>query len=270
MNEKTAYLLSIGLGDKSRIYKTIDGGTTWNLQLSMSDPRAFLDAIAFWDAEHGIAMGDPVDGRFTILTSDDGGMHWTTPTPIEMPPALVGEGAFAASGTCLVVEGEKNAWFGTGRAQVARVFRSTDRGRTWTAHMTPIVAANASSGIFSLAFRDSNNGIAVGGDYKQPERAIQVVARTTDGGRTWNQSAGHGPRGFRSGVVYLPDGKGPILAAAGPTGADASIDDGLNWFPLSDKGSHAVDARDSDSAWAVGENGIIARFHITIPSKRDR
>jgi photosystem II stability/assembly factor-like uncharacterized protein len=32
IDDKTAYVLSIGNGDASRIYKTIDGGATWTLQ----------------------------------------------------------------------------------------------------------------------------------------------------------------------------------------------------------------------------------------------
>ena len=87
-----------------------------------------------------------------------------------MPAALPGEGAFAASGTCLVVQGDRNAWFGTGGG---RVFRSTDRGRSWTVHTTPIRAGNGTSGIFSLAFWDADHGVAVGGDYKEPDRAGQ-------------------------------------------------------------------------------------------------
>jgi len=78
------------------------------------DPKGFLDAFAFWDVDNGVALGDPVDGRFSILATDDGGRNWKR-NPVEsMPPALAGEGAFATSGTCLVVQGQGNAWFGTG------------------------------------------------------------------------------------------------------------------------------------------------------------
>ena len=152
-----AFLLSIGEGEKSRIYQTIDGGTTWALRFTNRDPRGFLDAIAFWDADHGIAMGDAVDGRFTILTTDDGGVSWKLSPRAHMPLALKGEGAFAASGTCLIVQGERNAWFGTGGAAVARVFRSTDRGQTWTVHETPIPAGNRFSGnlLTGVSRRDS-------------------------------------------------------------------------------------------------------------------
>ena len=117
VDERTAYLLSIGEGEKSRIYKTTDGGERWTLQLTLHDTREFLDAIAFWDAEHGLALGDPIAGRFLILTTDDGGSKWTRRADEVMPPSLPGEGAFAASGTCLVAAGAQNAWFATGGAR---------------------------------------------------------------------------------------------------------------------------------------------------------
>src|SRR4051812_6666607 len=66
VDAEIAYLLSIGEGERSRIYKTTDGGTTWALQHTNRIPEGFLDAVAFWDAENGLAMGDPVEGRFTI------------------------------------------------------------------------------------------------------------------------------------------------------------------------------------------------------------
>src|SRR5262249_15484544 len=149
----------------SRIYKTTDGGATWVLQHTNRDPKGFLDAIAFWDADHGLALGDPIGRRFTILTTDDGGRTWTKGDAAGLPPVLRGEGASAASGPCLVPRGEHDAWFGTGGGPSARVFRSRDRGRTWTVHDTPLRAGSPTSGIFSLAFRDADHGAIVGGSY---------------------------------------------------------------------------------------------------------
>jgi photosystem II stability/assembly factor-like uncharacterized protein len=261
-DERSAYLLSIGEGEKSRIYQTADGGNSWALRFINLDPRGFLDAIAFWDADHGIAMGDPVDGRFTILTTTDGGKNWNKSPSERMPLAKKGEGAFAASGTCLVVQGDRNAWFGTGVAAISRVFRTSDRGQTWTVHDTPIAAANPSSGVFSLAFRDQNEGVAVGGDYKSPEQANRVVATTADGGRTWALPKGHGPGGYRSGVAYVPGAAEPTLVAVGPTGTDLSTDGGRTWTPLGTSGFHTVGfAGPIDGGWAAGEDGLIARWH---------
>jgi photosystem II stability/assembly factor-like uncharacterized protein len=261
-DEHKAFLLSIGEGEKSRIYQTDDAGNTWALRFINHDPKGFLDAIAFWDADYGIALGDPVDGRFMILTTGDGGVNWKKSPSEYMPLAEKGEGAFAASGTCLVVQGDRHAWFGTGGAAISRVFRTTDRGRAWTVHETPVAAANPSSGIFSLAFRDQNPGVAVGGDYKSPEQANRVVARTADGGRTWTLLRGPGPGGYRSGVAYVPGSAQPTLVAVGPAGSDLSTDGGQTWIPLGTLGFHTVGfAGPTDAGWAAGENGIIARWH---------
>jgi photosystem II stability/assembly factor-like uncharacterized protein len=178
-----------------------------------------------------------------------------------MPPALAGEGAFAASGTCLVAHGDGNAWFGTGGAEVARVFRSTDGGRTWTAHPTPIRAGNPSSGIFSVAFRTARDGIAVGGDYKNPERDLHLVATTADGGRTWTCPEGAALGGFRSAVAYGGSATKPVLIAVGPTGSDLSTDGGTRWTRLGKTGFHAVGCAGASGWFAAGEDGTLARLN---------
>jgi photosystem II stability/assembly factor-like uncharacterized protein len=265
----TAYLLSIGAGQQSRIYKTTDGGATWDSLYVNKDPHGFLDALAFWDVDHGLALGDPVDGRFVILRTGDGGKRWD-PIPVTgMPPALSGEGAFAASGTCLVVRDDGHAWFATGGAKVARVFRSTDRGTTWTVHETPVRAGLPSAGIFSLAFRDGDHGVAVGGDYKEPGRAGDVVALTSDGGRTWRLPKGRGLGGYRSAVAYVPGTEGRTLVAVGPSGSDISVDGGEDWSPLGTTGFHAVGFASPTTGWAVGENGLVAKFEGRVVKARE-
>ena len=257
----TAYVLAIGPGDKSRIYKTDDGGKTWAPQFTNPDSRAFYDAIAFWDARTGIAVGDPVDGRFTIIRTADGGRTWKPVPAANIPEALPGDGAFAASGTCLVVHGSRHAWFGSGGASRARVYRSVDQGLTWAVAETPIMAGNASSGVFSLAFSDANHGIAVGGDYRLERESGDNLAITSDGGKTWAFAGTTRLRSFRSAVAYVPGTRGRRLIAAGPGGTDASDDGGATWTPLGDDGFHALGISPADgTAWAVGEQGRIGRM----------
>jgi photosystem II stability/assembly factor-like uncharacterized protein len=270
-SDRKAFLLSIGEGPKSRIYTTGDGGSTWALRFRNDDPKGFLDALAFWDADHGIAMGDPVDGRFTILTTEDGGIRWNKARSENMPLAKNGEGAFAASGTCLVVTGDRHAWFGTGGADVSRVFRSTDRGQTWTVHDTPIQAANPSSGVFSLAFADQESGVAVGGDFKLPRQANLMIATTSDGGRHWTKPKGPLPSGYRSAVAFVPGTINPTLVAVGPTGSDFSADGGETWMPLGNMGFHAVGfAGPIDGGWGVGDDGLIARYQGSLDQVKRR
>lgn len=186
VDSQTAYVLSIGNGPLSRIYKTTDGGATWTLQFKNDDPKAFYDAMSFWDANHGIAMGDSIDGQFCIMTTADGGGIWKRVPASALPPALENEGAFAASGSNIVVSGNTHAWIGTGAARQARVLRTTDRGRTWKVSNTLLVAGS-SAGIFSIAFRDLKHGVVVGGDYTKEKETGGNLAVTNDGGETWIQ-----------------------------------------------------------------------------------
>src|ERR1051325_4361688 len=171
----TAYLLAIGPGVNSRIYKTTDGGRNWTLQFQNRRAAAFYDCMAFWDGKRGLAVSDPVEGRFLVVRTEDGGRTWKETDAAGMPPALEGEGGFAASGTCVtVIRGGTYAWFGTGGPHGARVFRSGDSGRAWTAAPAPL-ASGKSAGVFSLAFHGSA-GVAVGGDYTKEREAAGNAA----------------------------------------------------------------------------------------------
>jgi photosystem II stability/assembly factor-like uncharacterized protein len=268
LSADTAYLLSIGAGTKSRIYKTTDGGKNWTLQFTNSRPEAFFDAFAFWDARNGIAVSDPVDGRFVIIRTSDGGAHWLEVPAKSMPPALAGEGIFAASGTTITVYGDRRVWFATGSAATARVFRSTDKGQNWDVSPTPIIAGVASTGIFSIAFKDAGNGIIVGGDYRKVEEAKENIAGTADGGRTWTLIPGVALGGFRSCVAYLPGSKGRTLMATGPAGTDYSLDGGLHWAKCDSQGFHVLAFAESGTAgWGAGAGGRIARF-LPLPGLR--
>ncbi len=259
----TACVLAIGVGEQSKIHRTTDGGVTWETAFTNHHADGFLDAFAFWDNQHGIALGDPVDGKFVILVTNDGGKSWAPVPTDKMPPAHAGEGSFAASGTCLVVQGEQNVWFGTGGGTEARIFKSSDRGQTWTVHLTPLPSNAPSRGVFSVAFRDADHGIAVGGDYKEPDKVGHYLVKTTDGGKTWSVPFAIPPFAFRSAVVFVPEAKTPTFLSVGPSGVELSVDDGETWYAMNLLGFHAADfRRSSDVGWAVGEKGIVARIDV--------
>ncbi len=256
VSEDVAYVLSIGPGDASRIYKTTDAGAHWTLQFVAGDPKAFFDAMAFWDANRGIAISDSIDGKFAIVTTANGGALWKVVDPAALPPALPNEAAFAASGTNVAVLPPNHVWIGTGGASKSRVLRSSDGGHTWSVSDTPL-ASSESAGIFSIAFRDARHGVVVGGDYKREGDATNNAAVTADGGVTWKAVGGLG--GFRSVVAYAPGSKTPTLVAAGPSGTDLSTDDGSTWTPIAGPGVHAFSfAPTGRIGWGVGEAGRIA------------
>jgi len=249
----TAYVMSSGEGEKSRIYKTTDGGETWNLQYSDKRRKFFLDAVACLSKTHCFALGDPIDGKFLLLATTDG-EHWSPLPNGSMPAALPGEGAFAASNTCLAVFG-KEIFFGTG-GPAARVFHSTGLGRTWAVSETPIDSGKPSAGIFSLALSGGNLIMAVGGDYKEPGRPYRVAAYSADDGKTWHLAAQQ-PSGYRSSVARIDDG---YRVAVGPNGEDVSGDSGAHWRHTDSLNLNALAILNIRTGWAVGPSGTIARF----------
>ena len=249
----TAYVMSSGDGDKSRIYKTTNGGKTWKLEYSDKRPGFFLDALACETQTRCYALSDPVEGKFVVLTTDDG-EHWKELPRDKMPAALPGEGAFAASGSALALCEDGSIYFGTG-VGAARIFRSSDGGRSWKAATTPI-AFGPSSGIFSVACEGRGGAlVAVGGDYKKPADVKRVAVYSDGGGETW-QPAETQPGGYRSAVGSCAYDD---FAAVGPNGTDVSHDKGKLWIHTDYLNLNAL-SFDGREGWAVGAKGTIARF----------
>jgi photosystem II stability/assembly factor-like uncharacterized protein len=232
----------------------VDGGKSWTLQFKNADPAAFFDALAFWDEKNGIALGDPVKGSFQLVVTADGGSTWKPLAPKKLPPALPGEGAFAASGTCLVTHGTSDVWFATGSAKVARVFHSTDRGQHWEVSETPVGAGVESAGIFSIAFRDKQHGMIVGGDYRKPDDTGATAAITSDGGKTWTPLNKGLP--YCSSVAWAKD----RWIAVGTSGSHVSLDNGVSWKKLDQENYNSVGFAPGGAGWATGPKGRIAKF----------
>ena len=250
----TAYVMSSGDGGKSRIYKTTDGGKSWKLEYSDKRLGFFLDALACETQTHCYALSDPVDGKFLVLTTENG-ERWKELPRDKMPAALPAEGAFAASGTALTLCEDGSIYFGTGIG-AARIFRSNDRGRSWKAAATPL-AFGPSSGIFSVACEGRGYAlVAVGGDYKKPVEAKRVAIKSEDAGETW-QLAETQPGGYRSGVRSCAYDD---FAAVGPNGTDVSHDKGKHWQHTDYLNLNAL-SFDGRQGWAVGAKGTIAHFN---------
>ncbi len=255
VSASTAYLLAAGPGEQSRIYKTIDAGRSWQLQFMNRDSAAFYDCFGFWDATHGIAVSDAVNGKMIVIGTDDG-EHWSSVADNGMPPALPGEGSPAAGGTCLVVRDRGRAWFGT--EPHARVYRSQDRGRHWAAVSTPIVTGEA-SGVATLAFHDERHGMALGGRLlKGDDRSDSVAAVTSDGGATWTLVSRPPFSGAVYGAAVVP-GTASYVVVAGPKGLAWTGNDGRTWTSLSDSAYWAVDCSQRGVCWAAGPGGRITR-----------
>jgi photosystem II stability/assembly factor-like uncharacterized protein len=259
----TAVILAIGPGDASRIYRTTDGGATWKATFVNDDDDAFYDCMAFFpDGRRGLALSDPVKGKFRILSTRDAGRSWVVLPSDGMPDAAEGEAGFAASGDCLVTAGGHTAYFGSGGGSpgaAARVFRSKDFGLSWTASDSTL-RADAAAGVFALTFRTSKKGVAVGGDFELPANGTDAVA-TTHNGTTWRNVGDLTHLG--EDVAYLPR-HGHRLIVTGESGdvmgTSLSLDNGRTWTRISDSGYHTLDCTHDGSCWAAGGDGRVARL----------
>lgn len=260
---KVAVVLSIGEGNASRIYKTRDGGETWTRTFVNQEPTAFYDCMAFEKGKgkerHGVAMSDPVDGRFRLLETWDGGLHWSIVSPNStLPQALEGEFGFAASGTC--IEAAAGRWYiATGGVNPGRIFRSADIERGWSVANSSITGG-AAAGVFSVRFRDSKHGIAVGGDYEKPTANVDIAAWSRDGGVSWHKAETF-PGGYRSGVSWVP-GRQDVAVAVGTSGSDITLDGGKNWVSIDNGTFDAVECVGKDLCWASGSGGRVAWLEL--------
>jgi hypothetical protein len=279
-SDKVAYLLSIGNDTTNfQIYKTVDGGATWTIEFTNELANAFYDCFAFWTPVRGIAHSDSVNGVFPDIRTSNG-ITWQS-IAANMPPALDGEASFAASGTCIAAQGEKNAWITTGGTTIARILATKDGGNTWKAYDTPLIS-NASAGGVSVAFRDSFHGIVGGGDLSTNTSAD--AATSDDGGQTWYLTDKppvqgaifclayvKGLRNNRDQDDYGDHNDSPLERAVvittetepNFTSGEAAWtpDEGHTWFALPNvSGYWAVAFANPEAGWFVGNNGQILKI----------
>lgn len=248
--------LIVSAGTPARIYKTSDGGSFWTVTFSSNDPAIFLNAVVFWDANHGLVMGDPFQGKLFLLKTDNGGESWAKISVDSIPAGMVSEGGFAASGTCMVAEGNDKAWIGVG-GDSARVYRTDNQGESWEVHQTPILCGSQMRGIYSLSFKNGLYGIAVGGEWnvKNPPKS---KAFTIDGGRTWKLGKDAGS--YCSGSCFVKD---DIFLACGQSGIDISTDGGRNWKNISNLHLYGMEFDETGSVgYGTGPGGRVVKLRL--------
>ena len=256
-SDREAFVLSIGEGEQSRIYKTADGGESWTRVFLNEDPNAFYDCFSFWDRQRGFVFSDSHEGEFTLLQTGDGGATWTKIDPALVPDARPGEGAFAASGTCVATQPGGFGWFGTGASGVdSRVIRTTDYGESWAEAITPLRSWDGTSGITSLAFLDEKTGVAAGGNFTYRDSIFDDVIVTRDGGATWSVAGRSGLGGAIFAVDYVPGAPTPTLVAVAPTGSAYSTDHGESWTRIDSANYWTVAFHGPEVGWAAGSGHI--------------
>lgn len=248
------FMLSIG--SPALLFKTGNKGKM-ELVYQENHPKVFYDAMTFWNDLEGIAIGDPTDDCLSIIITRDGGQSWQKISCRQLPKIKEGEAAFAASNTNIAVVGDKT-WVATG-GKVSRVFYSKDKGYNWTAVETPMINALATTGIYSVDFYDEMNGVAVGGDYTNPDANQANKIITKNGGKNWQKMANNSNPGYRSCVQYVPNSDAQQMVAVGFKGLDYSSDGGTTWKHLSDASFYTIRFINETEAFAAGK-GIISKL----------
>jgi len=202
----------------------------------------------------GVAIGDPVDGCMSVLTTRNGGASWNKVSCDVLPLSIEGEAAFAASDTNIAIVGNQT-WVATGGLS-SRILMSHDKGFSWSVVDTPIIQGKETTGIFSIDFYDSLNGFAIGGDYINPKSKHSNKIRTSDGGISWEVVAQDQPPGYRSCVQYIPNSNAKGLVAVGVGGIDVSNNAGESWNHLSDDGFYTLRFLNDSIAYAAGKGKL--------------
>jgi photosystem II stability/assembly factor-like uncharacterized protein len=278
-DNNTAFVMSIGKGDQSRLYKTTDGCQTWKLVFTNPDKDGFFDAMKFKNPESGWLLGDPVDGRFVLMGTVDGGLHWTR-SETNTLAAPDQAGVFAASNSSMILPnvpsfvtgGPNGAYIYEGETVCTSINARNSRAKCisdftrFDRTQIPLSGDSSSAGAFSIAQLHDTTFVAVGGDYAKPAERKGTAAYFDDYLGRWS-AAKTPPGGFRSAVAY--DTATKTWITVGPNGTDISTDDGRNWRALKPN-PRFNDTPDADQRWnalslpyVVGPHGRIATLRAS-------
>lgn len=247
--------LVFDVSPEGRAFMTTDGGTSWEQVYSSPVEGAFFNSLKFADDNQGIAISDPIDDMVFVLKTVDGGRSWNRLT--NTPLSVKGEINFAASNTCIEYLPSGEIYIVTGGSR-SRILSSYDHGATWKFIDTPVMTGE-SAGLFSVNFAGSGRGVAVGGDFNQPDREGTRAIYTEDEGVHW-QTAKTVPAAYRSCVVSLSD---RLFFAIGKTGCDYSTDRGKNWTFIDSLGYYAASAVEGkDIIYLAGSEGRVTKVIV--------
>jgi len=251
----TAIALSAGL--PALIFKTTDGGQTWEQKYFSDVEGTFYDAMDFWNDQEGIAFGDAIDSRLLILKTSDGGETWSELPFDQRPESKPNQGGFAASGTCLRTNGESNVYIGLGGPE-ASLFYSFDKGETWAKTITPLQSGEPTQGVFSIDFKNEEEGLMVGGDYRGDSLTRINAAYTTDKGESWFPiMASLSPKGYRSGIAVFDNS---LILAVGRQSCDYYRVGDDAYTPMEGQYYAVSVSKTGKSAWASGPRGSVAKL----------
>lgn len=218
-------------------------------------PEVFYNALAFWDVDKGILVGERQNSScLAIIRTMDGGETWNEIPCDALPELEKGELVFASSNSNISVY-DSHVWIATG-GKKARVFHSEDYGETWEVYNTPIIQGESGLGIFSIAFSDAKHGVIIGGKWSEKAFNEGNKGYTTDGGKTWKLFANGEYPGLQKQVVFVPNTK--FVVAVGDYGIAYSYNN-KDWQKLSDTTLDHIQFVNDSTAYA-SKQGTLYRL----------
>ncbi|MGG9972356.1 WD40/YVTN/BNR-like repeat-containing protein [Ferruginibacter sp. SUN002] len=243
-DETTAVIM--GTGEPAYILRTADAGETWEAVFVDKTKGMFLDAMEFWNENSGIVIGDPIDQKFFIGRTFNGGITWRGIPPENYPVADDGEACFAASGTNICKINNKEVVFVTG-GKKSRLFIRDKKIDI------PFTTDSASIGANSVAAKNSKMYIVVGGNYLAKDSTSNNCFITKEAGNKWIVPKTP-PSGYRSCVEYIEKKQ---WVTCGFNGVDITNDDGMNWKRISDEGYNVCrKSKSGDAVFFAGDGKI--------------
>lgn len=253
-SSKEAIIMSSGT--PALILKTTDGGQSWKVKYKNTDTAFFFDAMEFSDRLNGYVLGDPIDGKFVLMETRDGGERWDAFR--KRPNAIRDEAAFAASGTCLRADKNKiSIVTGGSRSQLLEYSASNN---IWDYSPLPIISGKSSQGAFSIALSGNNSSkIFIGGDYADDKKTDSVASYLGNKSNLIKISA-QGPAGFQSCVEYI---SGETFLSTGTPGSNITNDGGKTWRKIDDASYNVCrKAKHGKLVLLAGNNGRIGIFKL--------
>lgn len=172
INENKGWVINV----KGEVWKTLDGGTTWNKSTQQSSS---FRCVGFSDSLRGF-IGNLCPGSWAA-TNDTVPLYKTTDGGNTWSPITVFNGPFP-KGICGIRVVNDSVIVGCGRVGGPSFFvRSTDGGVTWTSKDMSSYAGM----LIDVSFISADTGFVVGGTTSSWQTSKSIILYTTDGGQTW-------------------------------------------------------------------------------------
>lgn len=228
---KSVFIFSVG--SPALLFKIDKKTLNYRLVYKETNKKAFYDSMQFWDDKNGIAVGDPTEDCMSIIITKDGGNTWNKIACENLPLAVEGEAAFAASNTNISLVDQK-AFIATGGKE-ANILVGSNYGKNWKKYKTPIIQGEKMTGIFSVDNLSVNTAVIAGGNWSSKQKKEKAMAITKNGGITW-QLKENNP-GYVSCVKFIPKSK--CLVACSSTGIYYSENMAESWVKVSEEGYYS-------------------------------